>query len=188
MFRALFTKSEERIKLYNNTADLFFSILWQLLLDDAVLQLARITEDITTCGKENMTIRQLPGLVSPEINQAVQKLVDVAVNKAEIAKVWRNKALAHSDFNHRIDPQKHPIPSLTYKQIDEALAALIKLMNEISMHYRQTQSPFCLTNAEESIDSLISYLNKGWQAELELQERMKTGTWRAEDLNFTDDI
>ena len=188
MFRALFTKSEGRIKLYNNTADLFFRILWQALFEDVVLQLSRITEDTATNGKENMTIRRLSGLVAPEIKHVVKGLTKEAVKKAELAKAWRDKALAHTDFNHKIDPDKNPIPTLTYKHIDEAMTAIIDVMNAIYMHYCQEKSLFCVVNAEESVEGLIAYLHKGWQSELALQERMNSGTWRPEDLNFTDDV
>ena len=192
IYSLLFRKSDKRIALLNETADLFFKTLWHSLFEDVVLQLARLTDPPRTGkhknGQENLTVKLLPDLVLEEFKAEVELLVRDVIDKASFARAWRNKALAHSDLKHKIDPDANPLPGITYSQVDKALESLSELMNGIDLHYNRSESRYKLIESETTVESLITYLHKGWKEEQALQERINSGNWRPEDLNFTDDI
>ena len=176
----------------DNTADVFFKTLWKILFDDIVLQLAKLTDVVSTKGKrgskDNMTIRRLPGLVDNEIKAEVGKIVNEIIKKAENAKTWRDKLLAHYDFNLLREPNKHSMPKISYSDMDEAMKALERLMNTINAHYCKAESLMFFFEAEDVVDRLVYFLQKGWQAEKDWEERMEAGNILPGDLNFTDDI
>lgn len=95
----LFGTKPSRIDLVNKAAGHFFRIVQDSLWEDALLHIARLTDPPKSVGKENLTIRQLPQLIVKEpLKKNVSALVDVAVEKAEFCRDWRNR---HIDLAHQ---------------------------------------------------------------------------------------
>jgi AbiU2 len=65
-YMELFGTSPERIELLNNAAPTFFGIVQNIMWEDSMRHIARLTDPPKSVRKENLTIKTLPDLVSPK--------------------------------------------------------------------------------------------------------------------------
>src|SRR3979409_1675747 len=63
-FIELFGTKPTRVELLNQVAPAFFHMVQKLLWEETLLHIARLTDAPRTAGRENLTIRNLPELVS----------------------------------------------------------------------------------------------------------------------------
>ncbi|MBE0411740.1 MAG: hypothetical protein IBX69_18590, partial [Anaerolineales bacterium] len=58
-YKKLFAVSPERIDLLNGTSSFFFGVVQEVLWNDILLHLTRITDPPKSAGKQNLSIQQL---------------------------------------------------------------------------------------------------------------------------------
>ena len=63
-YRKLYGHSPERIDLLNQTAAFFFRVVQDVLWEDILLHLARLTGPRKSAGKANLTLLMLPDIIS----------------------------------------------------------------------------------------------------------------------------
>ena len=64
-----------------------------------LLHIARITDASATGGKTNLTIRNLPSLISDAATKAkVAGLADTAIKAPDFCRDWRNRHIGHTDL------------------------------------------------------------------------------------------
>jgi len=96
-YRKPYATSRERLDLLNSAAPFFFRVVQDVLWDDALLHLARLTDHPKSAGKPNMTVRRLAGVVSdPRLAAEVEHLVGYAVRLCEFARETRHRHLGPS--------------------------------------------------------------------------------------------
>ena len=105
--------------------------LWELTL----LEIARLTDPPKTGGKKNLTIRNLPELVKPEVRADVQKLVNAALERSDVFRDRRNRQLVHLDLDLLTDQSTKPLEAATMKMVDEAISAIGSVLKEVHRHY-----------------------------------------------------
>src|SRR3990172_5145349 len=75
----MFGTKSSRIELVNQAAGHFFRVVQDSLWEDTLLHIARLTDPPKSRGKDNLTIRRLPGLIhQADLKKNVTALVDVA--------------------------------------------------------------------------------------------------------------
>jgi hypothetical protein len=79
-YRALFAESPERIDLLNKVAGFFFQVIQDVLWEDVVLHIARLTDPARSAGKDNLTLLRLEGAIS---DRALSAEVAVVVEQGE---------------------------------------------------------------------------------------------------------
>lgn len=135
IFKELFQKGDERLYILNTVASNFFYIVQQLLYENAMLQLCRLTDPPETFGRENLSIMRLAELISDlTMREYVQDKATQLRKSCEFARDWRNRRLAHTDLS-TLRGLASSLPGVTSSQIEEALNSLCSLLQSIEEHF-----------------------------------------------------
>lgn len=145
-FRYLFTVSDKRMTVLTGLAPGFFAIIRDVLRDDAFISISRLTDRSSTRGKSNLSIVTLVELAeksdNTELSSVARKLLDQLLARVENIRQWRDKWLAHTDFDQSILEQ--PLPSTKVKRgdIDEALRLIREIMHLFAAHLSQEPAQY----------------------------------------------
>jgi len=181
LYRAIYGTSEERVKLVNRAAGLFFQTVQNSLWDDILVHISRLTDRPKTAGKESLTILRLSSLIEcKETLSVCEKHILVAKERCSFARDWRNRRIAHSDLEHRLNPSSKPLEAASRKNIDDALASIASVLNVLSRRYIGSTMMY-----EESVtigdaEAILYALNDGLRLRAMLPEWKKQGNQVAE--------
>lgn len=132
----LFEKGPERIELLNTVASNFFYFLDQLLFENAMLALCRLTDPPEIGLYTNLTLMRLAESIPDEdFSAQVRKRADGVRKKCKFARKWRDKRLAHTDLITFRNEHASPLPSVTRKNVADALESMGTLLNSVEQHY-----------------------------------------------------
>jgi hypothetical protein len=88
--------SDEKVKLLNSAASVFFSYLWNSMLFDVVLSFSRILDKEEISGRENLSFKNLlSDIADNSLKVELSKRISELENKTQAIRTWRNKKLAH---------------------------------------------------------------------------------------------
>ncbi len=162
IFKQLFTVSEDRFFIMNNTAPAFFRLIQDVLVDDAVISLSRLVDP-----SSDDTLLRLQKAIKSQVNHSFyleleQDLNELVVICSDIRE-HRHKRVAHN-----IRTSKHPessgnpikLPSLTRNKIEGAMESIASFMNRVLGYFEdvdETFEPFMNGDA----DTLLLFLEKG---------------------------
>lgn len=98
-FLELFGTNDKRIDRLNRSAPGFFRMLQEQQFETNMMHIARLTDPPKSVGKDNLTLLNLPNLVT-DAGLAAQlvTLVEEAENKSAFPREWRNRRFAHHDL------------------------------------------------------------------------------------------
>ena len=133
-FRVLFTEAKDVALLNALTGGAFTWDIQTIFWDDLLLRVCRLTDPPKTGSKRNLSVRQLPLFCESHgstLIQKVQNLTDVAVERADFARQWRNRRISHSDYE-RVVHKANPLPPASLKKLTIALDAVHAVLNAIS--------------------------------------------------------
>lgn len=105
----LFQHSKERVAMLNAVADNFFWIYDRMACRDLSSGIARLLDNLTTCGKDNLVLESLISEADPTIREALRaELKDLRIlSKAVIE--FRHEVVAHRGFQAATVGRKHPL-------------------------------------------------------------------------------
>jgi hypothetical protein len=140
LFRQLFGTDEDHINLLNRFAAGFFGIVQQVMYDDLVQSLFRLTDPTKSCGRPNLCLDRLAqvlteaGACVAASVQAKSQAIDALL--APFAD-WRNRRTAHNDLAtaQACHLQMSSLQGPSRALIEEVLAQVGELMNEAAAHY-----------------------------------------------------
>lgn len=188
-YRKLYATSEERVTLLNKTAGFFFQVMHDVLLEDVFLHIARLTDNIKTMNKPNLTITRLPLLIEDhELRAELTTLVESTIRASNFAKDWRNRQLAHRDLNLALDHLVVPLPAVSRQQIEEALHCFRSLLNKIEDVYLHAERDFSTLLVTGDADDLMNFLNAGHIASERSRNRIQQGHPLPEDFEIPPSI
>ncbi len=183
----IFGSKPSRIELVNEAAGQFFRIVQDVLWEDSLLHIARLTDSPKSAGKDNLTIRRLPDLIDKEdVRKKVLKLIDVAVEKADFCRDWRNRHIAHKDLGLAMENGAQPLKPASRAKVKEALSSISDVLNAISKHYMDSTTMFEGLGNWNGAVSLLYVLDDGLRSERERQARRKAGEYRSDDYQARD--
>jgi hypothetical protein len=149
-FRTLYGTSEKEIALLNAVAPNFFGRIQEVLWQDLMLHISRLTDPPKSAGRDNLSIKRLPTLIDePALKAQIEALVAEAVTRSAFARDWRNRYLAHCDLGHAEDSSLHALAPASRQDVKEALVEIRKPINAIEQHFEGSPTSF-----ERSIPSL----------------------------------
>jgi AbiU2 len=91
-FRTLYGTSEKEIALLNAVAPNFFGRLQEVLWQDLMLHISRLTDPPRSVGRDNLSIRRLPALIEElSLKAEIENLVAEGVARSDFARDWRNR-------------------------------------------------------------------------------------------------
>jgi len=146
IFHQLYATSEERIALLSDTAPSFFRIIHNVLIDDIVLTLGRLTDPPESRAQRNLCVRQLlvaaQGLSDNSLLQALTTGIDKLDEACAPFRVARNKRIAHADLETTLARASRPLPPVTLEGIEKSLALLRSLLNQVIGHFESAETAY----------------------------------------------
>ena len=136
VYRQLFAATDRRIELLNETGSLVFHILQHLLINEVTLAICRLTDPVATGGHENHSLERL--LRDVEDEHLLNKLRDQMALLRPLAAPFRdrrNRAIAHSDLNSKLQFDENPLPGISRQTIEDTLKSIRDFMNAYDYHY-----------------------------------------------------
>lgn len=136
-FRDLFSDAE-RLAVLNGVAGPLMALLQDVLWENLLLQVARLTDPVQTAGHKNLTFQQIPAFFTDqrEKHRELSAHVQDAVDAAAFARDWRNRRIGHRDLEHSLDRQAKPLEKASLERVDAALAAIHRILDTIARYER----------------------------------------------------
>jgi hypothetical protein len=131
---------KDRVELMNDISPNFFFYLQNLLLEDVVLGITRISENKEFNGKTNLTIRLFPDLVNVSIKGDAGKLIKRIYKESSFCRDRRNRKIGHLDRELALDDKAEPLEKTNRNKVNKVLDSLAELMNLIQKHYMNSST------------------------------------------------
>ena len=176
----LYGKKSSRIELLNKAAPYFFRTVQMVYWDNTLLHISRLTDPVKIGRKENLTIQQLPELVSDELKPKVKELVDEVIKKTEFSRDWRNRRIAHKDLRLALNEPAEPLLPASRDNVRDALLAIEVVLNAVSRPYTKSISIFNKTPVASGAEHLLYVLDDGLRMESERLKKVKSRGWEPE--------
>jgi hypothetical protein len=188
-YRGLF-EDPANVATLNRSAGFLFGVLQDVLWREVVLHVARLLDPPRSAGKETLTLRRLPQMLRDQAvprNQGLAKdvaaLVKEAQKRAEFARDWRNRILAHRDLAHALNPSARPLESASREKMEKVLEAMRAVLNKVEKHYWDNHVMFEVPSTPAGdARALLSRLARANREEDERIARLRAGVPRPEDL------
>jgi hypothetical protein len=177
----LFGTKPSRIDLLNRAAGGFFRIAQDVLWENVLLHITRLTESTRSKRRQNdvLSIRGLPPLINrPDVQKDVHKAVSNACTSAKFAKDWRDRHIAHRELKRALADSAAPLQPASRANVKEALAAIAEVLNTIAKAYLSTTVMFEWTDTRQGAEQLLYVLDDGLKAHQERLDRLKNGAVR----------
>jgi len=181
-FKKLYGDSQERLDLLNRSASFFFRLIEDILFEDIVLHIAKLTDKEETLGKKNLTIKRLSALISDnELALEINGLIQICISNSDFTRDRRNRHSAHLDLQLAIENGAEPLEAITRKQIETSIQSINNLLNKIEGHYLESETYFQLITTGTAED-LVFELNYSKQHQDKRKNRILSGNYHPEDL------
>lgn len=182
-YRTLFGTSPERIDLLQEAAGRFFGYVQDVLWEDVLLHISRITDAPGTGKRTTLSVQQLPCLiVDPALSNQVDGLVTAAVQASAFARDWRNRFLAHRDLSFAIDQSPVPLQPASRLLVEEAMDALSAIAHAVYEHHFGGGIDLDVPGGPGDAMDLLHVLRDGVDAIRSREERFRTGNLSPADL------
>lgn len=183
----LFGTKSSRIELLNRAAGHFFKVVQNSLWEDSILNIARLTDRPGSGSKENLTIQKLPGVITDEKTKGhVTRLIEMAIENASFCRDWRNRHIAHKDFNLALKTGAEPLKPASRAKVKQALVSLSDVLNAVSSCYMGSTTCFEVITTSDGAVSLLYVLDDGLRANEERMKRIKERKYLPEDYQARD--
>jgi len=144
IFLQLYGQSEERVELLAEVAPHFFATVQEALVHNIYLGVTRLTDPASQGSNKNLSLYRLAQLVEEngdsELAARLQRrLEDLSLN-VDPLRVFRNWRLAHNDLPIALGEKELPV--IHRSQVEQVLAGIRGLMNEVSGFYGEGKTLF----------------------------------------------
>jgi hypothetical protein len=179
--RQLFQTSEKRRKLLAEWAYAFFLIIHQVLIDNVLLLLSKLTDPAGEGKTQRLSSETLQKRVEKhgdhklvsELKETLGKLKE----KSHVIRTHRNKRLAHIDMEVKM--KRAELDHVSVEMVEEMLALAGAYMNAVEGHYyqREVRYQFGIDSYSDA-DALVTKLRHG----LRFEQLIKDEKIPSEDL------
>ncbi len=165
-YRKLFAHSPERINLLNDSSGFFFRVIQDVLWEDIILHIARLTDPPQSTGKKNLTLLKLPEcIVDSGIVKNIESKIDTVRKNAAFARDWRNRRLAHRDLALALKSGSKQLQGVSRKNVESALHSIDQVLNYLHTHYFDGEVAFDQFIALGDAEALVYQLEIAMQAQ-----------------------
>lgn len=103
----------------------------------------------------------------PEMKKALVELVATAKSKAKFCSDWRNRHIAHRDLDLAMNKSAKELEFASMSLVDEALASIAMVSNEVSFHYTDEALHFTRgVGGAGNVLRLLRLLHHGMRAQM----------------------
>tara|TARA_Y100001980_G_C14516058_1_gene291379 strand:- start:568 stop:1245 length:678 start_codon:yes stop_codon:yes gene_type:complete len=139
-FEELYSK-EDRIELMNKISPNFYFYLQNLLLDDVILGITRLTEPKSDRkGNARLTLWSFSNFTTPPLKGEVSKLLKRIKKEASFSYDRRNRKIAHFDKDLALNEHAKPLKIASREKINKVIDSIAELMNLIQGHYVKSET------------------------------------------------
>lgn len=182
-FVELYGANEKRIDLLNDAAPTFFGHLQDILWEDILVGLCRLTDPEKSAGRPNLTVQALPKLVDDKsLRDTINLLVQEAVKLIDFSRDWRNRRIAHSDFELAVNDHAQPLKPGSRQDVRKALAAIDSVINKIQGHYLDSETKFDAPVFHAGATLLLRVLHDGVREGQDREARLARGEFLERDM------
>ena len=126
--------SKERVELLNAGSSLFWHAMQGILHEHVLLGICRLTDPAGRGTRRNLSVERLYEVDPTDTKSELAIKVKLAVRKAEFARSWRDKRIAHNDLGQITGAASLLSPS-TSANISEAIVAIHSVLKWIHRRY-----------------------------------------------------
>lgn len=164
-YRQLFAVSPRRIELLNASAPTFFFFVQDVFLDNVQLSLSKLTDPAGSGKRENLTLEQLQSQLEKHgersLATACRETLDKLQLQCKAIRVHRDKRVAHFDLRTKLKTPSDPLPAISRQMIEDALSSVQRYLNDIEMHYNNSQWAYRASNLDAGAAVLVDILRDG---------------------------
>lgn len=175
VYVAFFGFSPKRVDLLNSSSGITAVIIERTFFESALLSLCRLTDPPTgnRGASLNTTVTRFPSFLEDHKKIGdLRSLVDHAVNQTAFARSWRNKRVAHSDYDVR--QKKARVDRASRKQMSDATDAISAVVRWVGLECLDTTivtHPISEFTGDEVSFLKHLYLGVGKERQLEAERR-----------------
>jgi hypothetical protein len=177
----LFGTKESRIDLLNGAAGHLFAMIQDQMWDDILMHIARLTDPPATGKKRNLTLRNLPDLVTDDLKPPVKACIDEVLGYTEFCRDWRNRRVAHTDLLLALNASPELLKEGSRKDIVKALAAIVKNLSTVSEAYTGAETGLDALSPPGGAIDLLRVIHDGLVAQGQREQRWESGKQTPED-------
>ncbi|AWZ20148.1 Hypothetical protein RAK1035_1437 [Roseovarius sp. AK1035] len=125
IYVSFFGTSKERVELLNKTSGLTAFVLEKTLFESALMALCRMTDPPNARGGKNTntTIRRFSSFLTDHAaKESLENLITDAVEAVRFARSWRDKKIAHSDYDVRV--KQATLDHASQRKVSDAIDAI----------------------------------------------------------------
>ncbi len=182
IYRQLFGCSDTRVALLNECASAFFYVIQDVLLNEVMLALSKLTDSARSRSFANLSLEQLQERIEARGESRLAAEIRVILNdlhsKCGVFRTRRNKRLAHLDLTTAMQSASNPLPGISRQMVEEALQLVREYMNAIEAHYDQSETGYEHFIMSSDGDALVALLKYGLRYDELLRDgNIPMGDW-----------
>lgn len=182
-YEVLFGTKPSRIDLMNESAPFFFYIVEKSFWENILLHIAKIMDPQKSTGKENLSIQRIPlEITDLSFKQELIDCISIAVAKTAFCRDWRNRRIAHLDYNLAIKNGAKPLPPASRVAVKEAISSIANVLNIVSLKYLKSSILFNVNRVETGAESLLRVISDGLKVDKERRKRIESGQYHKDDF------
>jgi hypothetical protein len=179
-FRKLYGTSEERVNLLNQTAGFFFGVVEDVLWNDVLLHITRLTDPSKQGEYQNLTLFRLPSvLANGELKSEISRLLNQARTDSEFARDWRNRRIAHLELGTALKGEATMRASR--ENVEKVLSIFRDILNAFRRKFFHDEFAFEDVVVTGDADSLLHRVKFALQSEQQRMDRHRSGRAIPED-------
>jgi hypothetical protein len=148
-FKTLYCTSDESVRMLDSAAALFFQMCRELLRDDIILTVCRLTDPaksrVGKVEKSNLTIEYLVELIPPNeeiLQRSLRSMLPTIEVRCEPFRKHRNSRIGHCDVETRRKRAASLLPEISVEHADETLHYIAEVLNAVERHYDNNEHPY----------------------------------------------
>jgi len=165
IYKQLFTVNKERYVILNDTSPGFFRLIHDVLVDNAVISLSRLT-DPSHYDSLARLVKALKIQVRHTFFEDLEEDLRALEFKCKDIREHRHKRVAHKarkGLVPKLEGGPDMLPSLTRKKIEGAMSEISDFMNKILGYFESSHEVFDPVVTGDA-DTLVFFLEKGYEA------------------------
>jgi hypothetical protein len=180
----MFGKSQAEFDTMNEVAPGFFKSVQDTSWESILLHLCRFADPAKVSSRRTLSLDALFTMHASKQVPELEKLISEARLKIKFARDWRNRSIAHADFDHALDRSAKPLAPASRAHVREALAAIVAVLEAIDKHFTGSSLGFGGTRWNWGGTHLLSELRLVARLRKERDARINSGKATADDFDY----
>lgn len=148
-YKTLYCTDDDTVQLLDYAASLFFQIVREVLRDDIILTLCRITDPpastVRGAKKDNLTIEHLISIIpaaDSTLKQRLHNLLPIIKARCKKFREHRNRRVGHDDLGTRLKRPNALLPGIGIDDADAAFKSIADVLNVVELHYDKNKQSY----------------------------------------------